>query len=94
MDGKSNGSKAGMYKNLKAKDRHENENSCHFYWKVVLKDLKKHGIIEENFKYLLSKIYRKMSISVALLQVYSYRKLKNFCIYAAFTHPIASNFQS
>lgn len=50
MDGKSNGSKAGMYKNLKAKDRHENENSCHFYWKVVLKDLKKHGIIEENFK--------------------------------------------
>lgn len=59
MDGKSNGSKAGMYKNLKAKDRHENENSCHFYWKVVLKDLKKHGIIEENFKFSYPKSTEK-----------------------------------
>lgn len=72
-----------MRKSSKTKDRHENENSYQFNWKMVLKDLKKHGITEENFKYLLSKVYRKASLSAALLQVYSYRQLKNLCIYAA-----------
>lgn len=72
-----------MYKSSKAKGRHENENSYHLNWKMVLKDLKKHGIIKENFKYLLSKNIQKKSTSVALLQVYSYRQFKNLCIYAA-----------
>lgn len=47
--------------------------SCNFYWKMLLKDLKKHGINEENFKFLFSKSYRKIYLPVTLSQVCSYR---------------------